>query len=586
MNTNFLKNTRKALTALLILATGIVSTSCSDFLDEQKPQGVLSDEEVKDPKYVDNLVISAYAIWISAEDINSSFSMWNFDVRSDDAYKGGNGTSDGDVFHQLEISQGILTTNWNLSDMWQRLYNCISRANTAIALLDKTDSTTYTERSERLAEMKFLRAYGHFLLKRLYKNIPFVIDENLSLSEYNNLSNREYSNDEGWQVIINDLEEAYQVLPVKQSEVGRPSKAAAAAFLTKVYLYKAYHQDDETTNQVTSISEEDLNNVVKYSDPAIYTAGGFGLESDFHNNFRPEEQYENGVESIWAMQYSKNDGTTYGNLNWSYGLIVPNIPGVTDGGCDFYKPSQNLVNAFRTDADGLPYISTFNQKDYDKSTDYADPRLFLTVGMPGLPYEFNSNYIMDESSTWSRSNGLYGYYVTLKQNVDPDYVGTYLIKGSWWGTSENRIVFRYADVLLERAEALAQLGRTSEAISIVNQIRSRAKQSTAVISNYERDYGVKFNIGLYNGTYTKDETLNIVKMERRLEMGMESERFFDLVRWGEAYSVLTKYYAEEANDCSIYSSAAFTKDKNEYLPIPYAQIAASNGNYIQNIGNW
>ena len=586
MNTNFLKNTRKALTALLILATGFVSTSCSDFLDEQKPQGVLSDEEVKDPKYVDNLVISAYAIWISAEDINSSFSMWNFDVRSDDAYKGGNGTSDGDVFHQLEISQGILTTNWNLSDMWQRLYNCISRANTAIALLDKTDSTTYTERSERLAEMKFLRAYGHFLLKRLYKNIPFVIDENLSLSEYNNLSNREYSNDEGWQVIINDLEEAYQVLPVKQSEVGRPSKAAAAAFLTKVYLYKAYHQDDETTNQVTSISEEDLNNVVKYSDPAIYTAGGFGLESDFHNNFRPEEQYENGVESIWAMQYSKNDGTTYGNLNWSYGLIVPNIPGVTDGGCDFYKPSQNLVNAFRTDADGLPYISTFNQKDYDKSTDYADPRLFLTVGMPGLPYEFNSNYIMDESSTWSRSNGLYGYYVTLKQNVDPDYVGTYLIKGSWWGTSENRIVFRYADVLLERAEALAQLGRTSEAISIVNQIRSRAKQSTAVISNYERDYGVKFNIGLYNGTYTKDETLNIVKMERRLEMGMESERFFDLVRWGEAYSVLTKYYAEEANDCSIYSSAAFTKDKNEYLPIPYAQIAASNGNYIQNIGNW
>ena len=578
----------KKILYIATLSMGLLLTGCSDFLDDQKPQGVLTDDEVKSAEYVDNLVISAYATWISAEDINSSFSMWNYDVRSDDAYKGGNGTSDGDVFHQLEISQGILTTNWNISDMWQRLYNCISRVNTAIALLDQTDETTYSLKSERIAEMKFLRAYGHFLLKRLYKNIPFVMDEHITTEQYNELSNRQYTNDEGWQLIINDLEDAYKVLPVTQADKGRPTKAAAAAFLTKAYLYKAYHQDDSTTNEVTSINKDDLAKVVEYSDPAIYAAGGFGLESDFHNNFRPEEQYENGKESIWAMQYSKNDGTKYGNLNWSYGLIVPNIAGVTDGGCDFYKPSQNLVNAFRTGADGLPLLDTFNQKDYDKSTDYADPRLFLTVGMPGLPYEFNAKYIMDESATWSRSNGLYGHYVTLKQNVDPDLVGTYLIKGSWWGTSENRIVFRYADVMLERAEALVQLndGRIREAINLVNQLRTRAKQSTSVISNYESDYGVKMNIANYTGTYDQAQALKIVKMERRLEMGMESERFFDLVRWGEADSVINKYYAEEANDCSIYSSAHFTKNKNEYLPIPYAQIAASNGHYTQNIGEW
>ena len=570
------------------LALSMLTASCSDFLDKQTPQGVLTDEQVKSSQYVDNLVISAYAVWISAEDINSSFSMWNYDVRSDDAYKGGNGTSDGDVFHQLEISQGILTTNWNISDMWQRLYNGISRVNTAIALLDETDEATYPLKSERIAEMKFLRAYGHFLLKRLYKNIPFIMDEHLTTAQYNELSNRQYSNDEGWQLIIDDLEEAYKTLPVTQADKGRPTKAAAAAFLTKVYLYKAYHQDDPNTNEVTSINKDDLAKVVEYSDPAIYTAGGYGLESDFHNNFRPEEQYENGKESIWAMQYSKNDGTKYGNLNWSYGLIVPNIPGVTDGGCDFYKPSQNLVNAYRTSADGLPLLDTYNQKDYDKGTDYADPRLFLTVGMPGLPYEFNPKYIMDNSAAWSRSNGLYGHYVTLKQNVDPDLVGTYLIKGSWWGSSENRIVFRYADVLLERAEALVQLndGRIPEAISLVNQLRQRAKQSTSVIANYQHDYGVKMNIATYKGTYDQAQALKIVKMERRLEMGMECERFFDLVRWGEADSVLNKYYAEEANDCSIYTAAHFTKNKNEYLPIPYAQIAASNGHYTQNIGEW
>ena len=573
---------KKILYSVLTVLALVGTTSCSDFLDDQKPQGVLDSDMVKDPSNVDNLVISAYAVFTTAEDVNSSFSMWNFDVRSDDAYKGGNGTSDGDVFHQLEIEQGVLTTNWNINDMWVRLYNCISRVNSAISVLETT-SDSYQLKAQRLGEMKFLRAYAHFLLKRLYKNIPFIMDANLKQEDYNTLSNTEFNNDEGWQQIINDVEYAYSVLPVKQTDKGRPSKAAAAAFLTKAYLYKAYRQDDPSSNQVTSINREDLLKVIEYSNPDIYSAGGFDLEPDFHNNFRPETQYENGVESIWAMQYSINDGTKYGNLNWSYGLIVPNIPGVTDGGCDFYKPSQNLVNAYRTDADGHPFIDTFNNKDYDLTQD-ADPRLFLTVGLTGLPYEFNSKYMMDASSTWSRSNGLYGYYVTLKQNVDPDC--GYLVKGSWWGTPMNRIVFRYADVLLERAEAYAQLNETGEAIKLVNEIRKRAKQSTGMIANYPSDYGVKFNISTYNGTYSQEEALKIVKMERRLEMGMESERFFDLVRWGEAEKVLNKYFAEEANNCSIYGDAHFTKNKNEYLPIPYSQVAASNGHYTQNIGEW
>lgn len=150
----------------------------------------------------------------------------------------------------------------------------------------------------------------------------------------------------------------------------------------------------------------------------------------------------------------------------------------------------------------------------------------------------------------------------------------------------NRIVFRYADVLLERAEAYAQLGESAQAINLVNEVRRRAKQSTGMIANYPSDYGVKLNISTYDGTYSKEETLKIVKMERRLELGMESERFFDLVRWGEADSVLNKYFAEETNHCSIYGAAHFTKNKNEYLPIPYSQVAASNGHYTQNIGGW
>ena len=574
---------KKIIYAVAMAAAAVLS-GCNDFLDNPKPQGTLDDQQVLDPAYVDNLVISAYAVWISAEDINSSFSMWNFDVRSDDAYKGGNGTEDGDVFHQLEVSQGIRTTNWNISDMWQRLYNCISRANSALQVLENMDPDAYALRDQRIAEMRFLRAHGHFLLKRLYKYIPFAVDSNLSPEAYNELSNREYTNDEGWQLIIDDFKFAFDNLPAKQSEVGRPNRAAAAAYLAKTYLYKAYHQDDVNSHQVTSISTEDLQKVVEYTDPAIMAASGCDLESDFHNNFRPEPQYENGVESIWAMQYSFNDGTKNGNCNWAYGLIVPNIPGVTDGGCDFYKPSQNLVNAFRTDENGLP-ADNFNTRDYEMTSDYADPRLFLTVGMPGTPYMFNKNYIMDRSAIWSRSNGLYGYYVTLKQNVDPDT--DYLVKGAWWGSPMNRIVLRYADVLLMRAEALVLLNQDIPgAIDIVNRLRNRARQSTSVISDYQQLYGVRMNVRPYTGAYSQEQALEIVKRERRVELAMESDRFFDLVRWGEAATVLNKYYAEEADNCAIYSSASFTADKNEYLPIPFAQMSASNGHYTQNIGNW
>ena len=564
-----------------VLSCTLLLCSCDSFLDQDVPQGILSGDQVNDPLYIDNIVISAYAIFISAEDVNSSFSMWNCDVRSDDAYKGGISENDGDVFHQLEISQGIMTTNWNINDMWVRLYNCLSRVNAAIDALNTMDDS-YTLKAQRLGEMKFLRAYGHFLLKRLYKNVPFVVAPNMTEADYKALRNDTYTNDESWQLIADDLEYSYNVLPATQADKGRPTQASAAALLAKVYLYKAYRQDDPASHAVTEINRDDLQKVLTYTDEAIYQAGGYGLEEDFHNNFRPEPQYENGKESIWAMQYSTNDGTNLGNCNWSYGLMVPGIEGVTDGGCDFYKPSQNIVNAFRTNADGLPYITDFNQKDFDAATDNADPRLWLTVGIAGFPYMFNPKYIMARTHDWSRSNGLYGYNVTLKHNVDPD--GGYLIRSKlWFGSPMNRIVLRYADVLLMRAEALAQLGQNHEAIELVNRLRNRASRSTAMLAGYDVNYGAKIRVKAYTDD---NDALARVKMERRLELAMESERFFDLVRWGEAAEVLNKYYMEEANDCRIYSNAAFTANKNEYLPIPHEQMAASNGHYKQNIGGW
>ena len=97
---------------------------------------------------------------------------------------------------------------------------------------------------------------------------------------------------------------------------------------------------------------------------------------------------------------------------------------------------------------------------------------------------------------------------------------------------------------------------------------------------------MKFYCKNYSGTFSKEQTMKIVKMERRLELAMESERFLDLVRWGEAATVLNAYYAVEKSKCNIYEEAKFTPNKNEYLPIPYQQVSAANGNYKQNCGNW
>jgi len=561
--------------------------SCSNFLEEQVPQATLTQDEVKKPEYIDNVLISAYAGLVTIEDMNASFSLWNYDTRSDDAYVGGSDFSDGEPFHRLERGVGILTTDWPFNSIWTRFYNYLSRVSLSLDILASADQENAIIQ-QRTAEMKFLRAYGHFQLKRLFKKIPFVNKLNMTEEDYNNLSNTEYTNDEGWQQIINDLEDAYAVLPTAQAEKGRPTKAACAAFLAKVYLYKAYHQDDTNTNEVTSIDAADLQKVLDYTNPTIYN--GFGMEPDLHNNFRPEEQYENGKESLWAIQYSKNDGTVYGNLNFSNRLIVPCIPKVHDSGCDFYKPSHNLVNAYRTNSNGLPLLDNFADVDYTVgSNQTVDPRLFITVGIAGTPYMFNPSFMMSETNAWSRSGGTFGYFVSLKQNVDPALTDMYLfLCDSQWATSMNRIVFRYADVLLMRAEAQAQLGQTGEAITLVNQVRSRAidMMTNSIVSNYPNKYGVHYAVGKYSGSYSKEDAMKIIKMERRLELALESERFFDLVRWGDAANVLNKYYTSESQKMSFLSGSSFTANKNEYLPIPWEQIAASNGHYTQNCGQW
>ena len=554
----------------LLAARSFLFAGCSDFLD-MNPNGILDEESVSGVEQLDKLVISAYSM-LGNDHYDIPFNLWPYgNVRSDDAYKGGRDESDIQDFHFYETSSNI-TANFGEPDgLWYNCYIAISRANNALRSLNNVSEQDFPNKKIRIGECRFIRGHFYFLLKVLFKSIPYI-DETVAIEDYGTISNIALSNDELWQKIADDFKAAYDNLPESQgTDVGRANKYSAAAYLAKTYLYKAYRQDEK--HNVTEINAEDLKQVLTFSNEVM--SSDYGLEDDFAYNFLPGS-YENGKESLFAIQHSTDDGTLYGRLNFSDAL---NVPMKFSGSCDFQKPSQNLVNAYKT-VNGLPEFSDYNKADYNANTDKVDPRLYHTVALPGVPYKYDKKNIFDES--WTRNKAVYGLYSSLKENVALNDPSSVLID-PFRANTKNKIVIRYADVVLMRAEALIELDREKEALPLINEIRERAKKSTGLI-----DYAENMDIALYvdnvNCNWTKPYAREALRWERRLELAMESQRFFDLVRWGIADSVINTFYKEEAPKRTYYEDAHFEKNRAEYVPIPQQQINFSKQVYKQNYG--
>lgn len=554
----------------LLAACSFLFAGCSDFLD-MNPNGILDEESVSRVEQLDKLVISAYSM-LGNDHYDIPFNLWPYgNVRSDDAYKGGRDESDIQDFHFYETSSNI-TANFGEPDgLWYNCYIAISRANNALRSLNNVSEQDFPNKKIRIGECRFIRGHFYFLLKVLFKSIPYI-DETVAIEDYGTISNIALSNDELWQKIADDFKAAYDNLPESQgTDVGRANKYSAAAYLAKTYLYKAYRQDEK--HNVTEINAEDLKQVLTFSNEVM--SSDYGLEDDFAYNFLPGS-YENGKESLFAIQHSTDDGTLYGRLNFSDAL---NVPMKFSGSCDFQKPSQNLVNAYKT-VNGLPEFSDYNKADYNANTDKVDPRLYHTVALPGVPYKYDKKNIFDES--WTRNKAVYGLYSSLKENVALNDPSSVLID-PFRANTKNKIVIRYADVVLMRAEALIELDREKEALPLINEIRERAKKSTGLI-----DYAENMDIALYvdnvNCNWTKPYAREALRWERRLELAMESQRFFDLVRWGIADSVINTFYKEEAPKRTYYEDAHFEKNRAEYVPIPQQQINFSKQVYKQNYG--
>nr|WP_314896354.1 RagB/SusD family nutrient uptake outer membrane protein [uncultured Flavobacterium sp.] len=560
--------------------------SCSaDFLDYE-PTGVLSSGNVATAENADALVNAAYAAIGNDEMVGPITHQWVYgSVRSDDAYKGGGGRGDVDVVDRYE--QYNLTTpdygDWMLPRTWTNHYKAVSRANFALSVINAIPDADYPLKKVRQAELRFLRAHSHFMLKLLFKKVPYIT-EDLTQEQILKTSN-DLSNEDLWNKIADDFLFAFDNLEQSQEQVGRADKNAAAAYLAKLRLYQAYEQND--THQVTSINAARLQEVIDYADKVTGS-----LETDFGNNFL--DGHDNGPESIWAVQFSINDGTNTGRVSFVTGLNSPHGTPLY-GCCGFHMASQNMVNAFKTDADGLPLLDTFNDSDIFNSIDNGDaplaagvtidPRIDHTVGVPGRPFKYKNTLKtagdMVYKFSWARDPGVYGYFGNMKEQQSPD-CSCYVKNGPFIGTSKNVDFIRYADVLLFKAEALIQLNRYNEALPIINQVRARAAASTTMplaagASNV-------YKIAPYASFSTKEYAMKALMFERRLEFGMEGPRFFDLVRWGMAEQILNAYLNKEKTKKDFLSNAKFTAGRDEYYPIPQREIDFTGGLYIQNPG--
>ena len=576
MKTNIKNLINKTLVGVAAATLGLGAVSCSDMLDT-KPQGQFTDEQIGEDEAID-FMTSAYATLMNHyfgnnESFAGPINNWVIDLRSDDAVKGGDGITMEAYMHQLEIGN-VQNNNDIINFKWKNNYFSVSRCNTAIKAIQNAGNLSDEQKNSFVAEMKTLRAYYYFDMLRLFQKFPYF-DE--TVSNPSEVRADEYTKAQIAEFIKQDLRDAYASLPETQPQVARFNKYVAAAILARVDLFTA---TSEYTNDIASVWAE----VEQYTS-YIINSGQYQLFPYFQDMSKPE--YNNTMESVMAVQFSMANSPDQFNFNnclnctWSEGNIYGN-------GDDFYLGSQNLIDAFRTDASGLPYLNETTVNDHVMNVNYAgnvDPRLDLTFGRIGMwwranPADANQNYMYNEQ--WCRNLELYGQYSGKKPYPAPYNPDVKVGIVPWGASSLNYIIIRYADVLLMKAEALIEQNKDLDgARQLINQVRQRAANSnSASYRPVDLDPNIAhYAIGQYPATgWNQDYARQALRHERRVEFAMEGLRWFDLLRWGTVLTTVNNYYASELQFHSYYQGANLSADEL-YFPIPLAQVDNSNGLY-------
>ena len=539
--------------AIGLCACGLfAATSCNDMLDI-KPSGQFTSDQITDES-IEGLMASAYAgleshFFGNNESFCAPITNWVFDVRSDDAYKGGGGVSMEANIHQFEISN-LTSDNATNYNKWRNNYYAIARVHQAMNAINASQGLT--GKDALIGELKLLRAYFYFDLIRIFERIPYLTETSIATETRFD----EFTRDEIFGFIKQDIKDAWNSLPETQAEEGRFGKYVAAALMAKVSAFTS-----------------DWADVIEYSDYVI-NSGKYELYDNFLDMSKIE--FNNRKESIMAIQFSTANNNAH--INWNNLLNTTYSEGNLFGsGDDFFLASQNLVNAFRTDDKGLPLFDTFN--DVKVTSDYegnVDPRLDFTVGRIGFPFRGHTY-----NSKWCRAYDVYGEYSGKKGLIDP--ASPDMVQGFPWGASAlNFCLIRYADILLLKAEALIETNSSLDtARQLINMVRAKADRSidgsyTPVELNPMK---ANYYVGQYPAEgWNQEYARKAVRMERRLELAMEGNRWFDLVRWGNVLEVVNNYMQSEAKLRPYYEGASISSDEI-FLAIPLTEIQNGGGIY-------
>lgn len=588
---NYLKMKRnlirsKYIIVAAVVAGGLFFDACSKSFLEREPQGSLTGEAVSTKDGIDALLIGAYAALDGQQQDVAAIgtggpweaapSNWIYgSVAGGDAHKGSDATDQPPISliatGQFDASNGFFNTKWKV------LFEGVVRVNTILSLLPNVKDMTEAQLTQVEAECRFLRGHYYFELKKMFGKVPWV--DETHITDY-----KQPNNVEIWPKIEADFRFAYENLPPTQSQVGRANKWAGASYLAKTYVYQKKWTDAKPLFDLIT-SQGVTSKGTKY-----------GLTNRFEDNFDSEQK--NNSESVFAIQMSANNGTgQISNGNQGEMLNFPyNSP---FGCCGFYQPTQELVNSYRTDVNGLPFLDTYNDNavksdmkilsttPFTPDAGNLDPRLDWTVGRRGIPYLDWGNH---PGRSWVRDQNYAGPYAP-KKNVYWQYnQDKYKDPNSWApGSAINIVLIRYADILLLAAETEAELGNLTPAETYVNMVRSRAANPQTAVYKYINDAtpmagfsttpAANYVVANYPaGTFAaqgKDYALKAIRFERKLELAMEGHRFFDIVRWGTASADLTKFFAYESKITTDLNGGRFVTGRNEHYPIPQRQIDLS-----------
>ncbi len=486
---------------IVLVAVMVVFTSgCKKFLDEDL-RGQRSDQQFFQTS--DDAELALTGVYNVLSFSNADNRIWVFgDVASDDAAKGGIPGDQADI--GLIDNFNILTDNGNLETVWEIYYEGVARANKLLDNIDGIDMDP-ERRSQIKGEARFLRAYYYYWLVNIFGDIPV----HTTTPTPEELQRPATPASEVWsQVIIPDLTEAGSLLPDSYSggELGRATGMAAHAFLARAYLF----------TEQWELAEDAALEVVN--------SGLHNLALVYKDNFTAATK--DNPEVIFAVRHLGGQDPMLANrLNQWFAPRANN-------GYGFNVPTQDFVDEFEKTAE-----------------DVYDPRLDYTVGREGQPW-LDEGVMFDPE--WSPTGYLQKKYLQPLAEVPKE------LKAE----GELHYIFlRYSDVLLMLAEALNEQGKTAEAEIYLNTVRQRARESYL----YDPDlpgYGTIPDGLLPNVTGSTQMSLReAIRHERRVELGFEFHRYFDIIRYGETYA--NEAFEDKEN---------FNYSTHRNFPIPQSEL--------------